>query len=697
MATPEEIRLQQQYNDSLREEQRIKEEIREQNQREIESLQDIGAIISQNISEITKSNESRKEGLSASRKLKSISNDLLDDAIGIKDLSEKQLKTLIQQAESSQQRLEFSIDQVGADSEDGKSLQQNLDFSKELVIEAQKRLDAERNIAEATGLAGNALQGISKALSKAGFGDLSKAIGLDEALEGNRAFAKDLLNNGKRSATIGDKFKIAGDLAKNLGKNLATSLGPVVLITQLVTGLLDANKETVELQKSMALTSSEAKDFRQELSTAANASGDINITATKLAATLGAANKELGFITKFSTDTLITQTKLANVVGVGAENAAKLAALSEARGANAEGEYKSILGTSYELQRQAGVQFDLREILSAVANTTGQIRANLGANPTLIAEAVTQAKLLGGSLDDVKNISNSLLQFESSISAELEAELLTGKELNLERARSAALMGDMATVAEEVAQQAGNFTQFSKLNVIQQDALAASLGLSSDRLSDILFKQQIQGRTAAELRAAGEDELAKMVEKQTMQEKFNATVDKLKAIFTDVATAFMPIVEVLGGIFSFIGKIIKLVEPFIGTITGALTGFLAGGPVGALIGGAIGGIGDISRAIPKAQYGASITQGGRVMVGEVGPEIVDLPTGAKVNPLPVRERRDLQSQQQSSTNDNKEVLQALTNMNQRIMDQQRSMGNLRVVMSTNALEAGLVQNTAKIQ
>jgi len=447
----------------------------------------------------------------------------------------------------------------------------------------------------------------------------------------------------------------------------------------------------------MALSASEAKDFRQELSTAANASGDINITATKLAATLGAASKELGFIAKFSTDTLITQTKLANVVGVGAENAAKLAALSEARGANAEGEYKSILGTSYELQRQAGVQFDLREILSAVANTTGQIRANLGANPTLIAEAVTQAKLLGGSLDDVKNISNSLLQFESSISAELEAELLTGKELNLERARSAALMGDMATVAEEVAQQAGNFTQFSKLNVIQQDALAASLGLSSDRLSDILFKQQVQGRTASELRAAGEDELAEMIEKQTMQEKFNATVDKLKAIFTDVATAFMPIVEVLGGVFSFIGEIIKLVDPFIGTITGALTGFLAGGPVGALIGGAIGGIGDISRAIPKAQYGASITQGGRVMVGEVGPEIVDLPTGAKVNPLPVRERRDLQSQQQSSTNDNKEILQALTNMNQRIMDQQRSMGSMRVVMSTNALEAGLVQNTAKIQ
>jgi hypothetical protein len=85
------------------------------------------------------------------------------------------------------------------------------------------------------------------------------------------------------------------------------------------------------------------------------------------------------------------------------------------------------------------------------------------------------------------------------------------------------------------------------------------------------------------------------------------------------------------------------------------------------------------------------------MVGEVGPEILELPKGAKVNPLPIRERRDLQPQQSSTQNNNKEMLQALTNMNQRMVEQQRAMSNMRVVLSTGAVEAGLVQNSAKIQ
>ena len=62
----------------------------------------------------------------------------------------------------------------------------------------------------------------------------------------------------------------------------------------------------------------------------------------------------------------------------------------------------------------------------------------MAASPKEIAKAVTQAKLLGAEIKDIADASKQLLQFESSIEAELEAELLTGKQLNLERARSAA-------------------------------------------------------------------------------------------------------------------------------------------------------------------------------------------------------------------------------------------------------------------
>jgi hypothetical protein len=405
---------------------------------------------------------------------------------------------------------------------------------------------------------------------------------------------------------------------KSLGPALTKALGPLGLITEFVQSLLQADKETTELQKSMALTKTEAVGFRMGLTEAANQSGNINITATKLLKSFGDLNKQFGFITNFSNDTLVTMTKLTEVVGVSSTSAGNLAAASEVTGTSFESNYKDVLATSYELQRQSGVQMDLRQILEQTGNVTGTIRANLGANPSRIAAAVTQAKLFGASLEQVANAGKSLLDFEASITAELEAELLLGKNINLERARAAALAGDQVTLAQELQKEAGNFSDFTKMNVIQQEALAKAMGMTSDQLADILFQQEVQGKSAKELRALGKDELADRLEAQDLQTKFNATVEKLKAIFVDVATALTPILSVLGDVFSIVGKIFEFLSPIMGTLTGIATGFAVGGPVGAIIGGALGAAGDITKAASTADdleipagYGDTVIKKGK--------------------------------------------------------------------------------------
>lgn len=403
-----------------------------------------------------------------------------------------------------------------------------------------------------------------------------------------------------------------------LGPMIRKALGPLGLITEFVQSLLQADKETTELQKSMALTKTEAVGFRMGLTEAANQSGNINITATKLLKSFGDLNKQFGFITNFSNDTLVTMTKLTEVVGVSSTSAGNLAAASEITGTSFESNYKDVLATSYELQRQSGVQMDLRDIVEQTGKVTGTVRANLGANPSQIAAAVTQAKLFGASLEQVANAGKSMLEFESSITAELEAELLLGRDINLERARAAALAGDQVTLAQELQKEAGNFSDFTKMNVIQQEALAKAMGMTSDQLADILFQQEVQGKSAKELRALGKDELADRLEAQDLQTKFNATVEKLKAIFVDVATALTPILSVLGDVFSIVGKIFEFLSPIMGTLTGIATGFAVGGPVGAIIGGALGAAGDITKAASTADdleipagYGDTVIKKGK--------------------------------------------------------------------------------------
>ena len=442
---------------------------------------------------------------------------------------------------------------------------------------------------------------------------------------------KQITSTGVAASKQAQKQGLVGKLQKDLGKIPSSfsgitagikSLGSTLnnafgagMIAAITSEFFLVNEQTVELQKSLALTASEATDIRQGFASAAASSENINISTTALLETVKSLSKQFGFPTLFDDATLITTTKLTKQVGISAESAGMLAAATVTTGKNFEDQYKDALGTSYELQRQSGVQLDLRDILEESGKVTGTIRANLGANVETIAEAVTQAKLFGGSLDDVASASKALLDFESSISAELEAELLLGKNINLEKARQASLDGDLATVAKELTKEAGDFTEFQALNVIQKEALAKAMGMEANKLADILFQQEIQNKTAGELRALGKKDLADRLEAQTAQDKFNNSILKLKGLLGDVVTAFMPLIDILNVAFSALAKMIAFVKPFIGTITGMFAGALVGGLPGLVVGGALGGYSDLTKAddaiIPTTGYGDTIIKSGK--------------------------------------------------------------------------------------
>jgi hypothetical protein len=476
-------------------------------------------------------------------------NEVLKGQVGILDLVYESNKMISNEA--------FDLLEL-YDKQNQSLKQQNIELE-----EIEKRA---KNIQEGTGLAGSIFGGIEDIANKLGGSKFVKTLGLDEAVSEGKKLSAVLTKGGNIQAGGLAKTQIMGKMFEVVGKNILKAFGPLALISQFIQGLGEADKETTELQKSMALTKGEAVGFRMELMNAAGASGDINITSSKLLKTFSELNKQFGFITNFASSTLVTMTKLTGVVGVSSESAGNLAAASELSGKSFESNYKDALATSYQLQVQSGVQMDLRDILEQTGKVTGTVRANLGANPAQIAKAVTQAKLFGASLQDVANAGKSMLDFEQSITAELEAELLLGRDINLERARAAALAGDQVTLAQELQQQAGDFSTFTKMNVIQQEALAKAMGMTSDQLADILFQQEVQGKSAKELRALGKDELAQRLEAQTLQDRFNASVEKLQNLFTDLASGLTPVLFVLGKALSIVGVIAGLIQDIISGI-----------------------------------------------------------------------------------------------------------------------------------
>ena len=119
-------------------------------------------------------------------------------------------------------------------------------------------------------------------------------------------------------------------------------------------------------------------------------------------------------------------------------------------------------------------------IMEDVANASAATAFNLKSNPDSLAKAAFSAKRLGMTMDQITSAAENTLDFESSIEKEMAAELLLGKNLNLEQLRYASLTGDVETQAKEINRILAENIDATEGNVILQDALAASLGMSRE-------------------------------------------------------------------------------------------------------------------------------------------------------------------------------------------------------------------------
>jgi hypothetical protein len=496
--------------------------------------------------------------------------------------------------------------------------QNNIELERQNELRKKEKDDIEKNNKK-LGAFGGILKGISKIPI---LGDL---VNTDKIL----GAAMDKIKKSESGvAGLGAGLKEAGDqMLEGLTNpaNIALFAFTQMLSLFKTMGelILGNNKKITHFEKTMVMSRGEAKNLAGTFAETAGELGDLNVTSAAMIHTFMDISEQFGFMAKFSQDTLATATRLQATTGITAEAAGSLAASSELTVGSFDDQYKNALSTSYELQRQTGVQFDLKGILEETSKVTGTVRANLGGNIEEIAKAVTQAKLFGSSLEDVASAGKSLLEFESSINKELEAELLIGRNINLEKARAAALTGDQVTLAQELQREAGTLSEFQDMNVIQQEALAAAMGMTSDQMADILFQQEIQGKTAEDLRALGKDELADRLEQQTAQEALNASMEKAKAALGDMLKFIDPLLQGVAGFVSMLAS----VEPILIVIGSLLTGLAVKTAVLAIIslkaaiakifsGNAFAGPAGIALAIGGVAAMGALIAGASSMIGD---------------------------------------------------------------------------------
>lgn len=461
------------------------------------------------------------------------------------------------------------------------------------------------------GLTGRLLEGLDEILREVGGKKLADILNIEGATRKTRE-----LNN----VTPLSSFGKLSNITKNIGQNLISGIKGIdplsLIIGKLIEAVIHADKAIGEMAKSLGFSYEQASKLKGELTDIAASSADAFVTTENLQKQFLNINDALGTTIKLNEDDLITMTQLAERAGVSSEVIGDIYKLSKLNGKSFKDTTEEIEGQIAASNEQNKISSNYKKVLTEVGKTSAVIQLSLKGSVSQITDAIIKARALGASLEQVDKIAGSLLDFESSIASEIEAELITGKQLNLERARAAALNNDLATLSEEIKNNIGSTAEFSQMNRIAQESIAKAMGLTREELADILKQQDLlsgtiysdiskaqedynrlleEGYSIEEAKAKiGNTALADQLASVTMQEEFNQTLAKMQEIFVSLAKPILailkPLMDVLSPILSILTNVVQnVLSPALNVISKSI-GFILS-PL-QKISGTFGGIGD---------------------------------------------------------------------------------------------------------
>lgn len=107
-----------------------------------------------------------------------------------------------------------------------------------------------------------------------------------------------------------------------------------------------------------------------------------------------------------------------------------------------------------------------------------------------IVEAAGFAAKLGVNMKTISGISENLLDFESSITKELELGAMLGRNINLNKARELAFNNDLEGAAKETLKAIGGQAAFERMNYYQRKQTAELLGVSVAELQKMVANEE---------------------------------------------------------------------------------------------------------------------------------------------------------------------------------------------------------------
>ena len=505
---------------------------------------------------------------------------------GLEDLA-KSIPGLRKFAEPFKEASEAARSQAQSNAENYNLNLKSLQSGKGLTKERIKQMGLDKKLVGKDGkpLTGKAASAAAKKMAPGG--DLGKLLGKGMSKGLTTAFKKGLKT-----------------LMKSLSKMLKKSLGWIGLVVELVQSFWKIDKLSKETALSLGISTDSSRamvknatEFAVQQEASFKELGQQYATMEQIMKAQVSLNKLLDTSVEFPAQMAADFALIQEKTGLSDQAMARFQKTSIATGRTLYEEMSIASDQVMILNQQNGLALNQKQIQEEIGKVGGYQLLRAGRNTKEITNQVYQTKLLGMSMQQLNQTGEKLLDFESSIAAELEAELLTGRELNLEKARAAALAGDQATLAAELRKEVGSAAEFQEMNVLQANAMAKAFGMSRDEMADMLMKQEEMKmlrdagfesaseaqekfnalvadglsteEAAAKMREDGiSGALVEQMKSASQQDKINKMMERMADLFALIVEPLFPIIKSL---MQIVHPILKALAPVFQTLADVLT------------------------------------------------------------------------------------------------------------------------------
>lgn len=411
------------------------------------------------------------------------------------------------------------------------------------------------------------------------------------------------INDNLMKPLIGDaqEFSKAMKFADAMGKNIKNTFNQFFLV------IFASLERFKELDKAAA-------DFREKTGFIVTQTRQLDKAAREVSVQFASIGVNIGavyataqaLVDQFQVIGLVTKEMISDTaqmaanIGIAVTDAAKFRGLFTSISQSAGMTATQSMQAASALAEMGGVAPSA--VIKDMAEASSETLSFLAKSPMALIKATVEARRLGTTVNSLSKSAKGFLNYQDSITSELEASALIGKSLNFQEARAAAYAGDVVKSRELALKQLEKAGDFTKLNVYQQEALAKAAGMTVDEV----IKQQNQQKMLAEFRAkatgkdkemldkyeamqkkiaenekaAKEDLVARgreMMQQQLRQAEMNKLTNALNAIWTDITDALLPIANTIMPVILVaaraLGMVFKVISAVVRGFLNAFDGF----------------------------------------------------------------------------------------------------------------------------